>query len=542
MTTSQTLVVSLAVLLGGYNFTFGQASPGTDLEQEEITVVGTYKPHLADAVKVNPSPSLPESENKSLEVQNYQVPLYLRPIPWQAPVVKPVALGKPTLQPLPNLFAKLGFGTQFSPLVEAAYSSGRSEKFNYGFRGGYTSSNGARENQRYTQAGGALFGKYFLGPVVLGFDGEVQSESVFFYGYNEEDTSFQREDVRQRFLRTGAVLEVANSQTNDLGLEFGLKGGIQTQADVFDGRETRPFVETVFRYPLASKDEIRLFTGFEGLVYRGPLERNRGMFRFRPGYAFNRDDFFILAGLEVATDTGRFLLFPDLEFNAKLLDKELVFFAGWNMRLQTNSWRTLTDANPFLADSIGFRNSRVEDRYAGVRGEYEGRIGYEVKLSQKPINDFALFVNDTADTRRFQVLYEDVTLWVAHAEVSYQGGERYRAFASLDLRNFSETGDQARAWHEPGLLWNLGGRYKATEKLHLKADILGMGPTWAKMPDGSETKLKGTADINLGATYAVNKYFTAWADVNNLASFKHQRYYLYPSYGFRFMAGLQFSF
>ena len=132
------------------------SNPENDLEQEEITVVGTFKPHLADAVKVNPSPALPEDSKISIEPLEYSVPLYLQPIPWQAPAVKPVALGKPILQPLPNLFAKLGFGTQFSPLVEAAYSSGRSDKFNYGFRGHYTSSNGARENQLYSNAGGSL--------------------------------------------------------------------------------------------------------------------------------------------------------------------------------------------------------------------------------------------------------------------------------------------------------------------------------------------------------------------------------------------------
>ena len=518
------------------------SNPENDLEQEEITVVGTFKPHLADAVKVNPSPALPEDSKISIEPLEYSVPLYLQPIPWQAPAVKPVALGKPILQPLPNLFAKLGFGTQFSPLVEAAYSSGRSDKFNYGFRGHYTSSNGARENQLYSNAGGSLFGKYFAGPVAMDLDASVQSETVFFYGYNEEDTSFSKEDVRRRFLRSGGSLTISNAKSNDLGLDFSFKGGIQTQSDVFDAKEFRPFIDVNLRYPLPNKDNIRLYSGWESMAYKGPYDQTRGVFRFRPAYSMERDNYSLLAGLEMALDTGRFLLFPDIEFQAKLLDKELVFFAGWNMRLETNSWRSITESNPYVLDSIWFNNTRVEDRYAGVRGEYDGRFGYQVKLSQKPINDFLFFVNDSTDTRRFDVLYEDVTLWVAHAELSYQEGDRYRIFFSTDLRRFSDTGNQPRAWHEPAFLCNLGGRFKATPKLEFKADVLGFGPTWARMPDLSEIKLKGTADINLGATYTVNKYFTAWVDVNNLASFKHQRYYLYPSYGFRFMAGLQFSF
>lgn len=524
---------------------FGQSTNPTPqtLDQEEITVVGTYKPHLANAVKVNASPAIPETEAVPIPTLDYQVPLYLQPVPWQAPAVKPVALGKPVLEPLPNIFAKLGFGTQFSPLVEVAVSSGRSEKLNYGVRGHYTSSNGSRENQLYSSAGASLFGKYYVGPVVLGAEASVQSETVFFYGYNAEDTSFSKDAARRRYLRTGFGLSLGNAgKEEDILMDYLIKGGLQLQADVFDSRETRPYLEGNFRYPLSSGDKIRLYTGWEGQFFRGPYHRNRGVFRFRPGYALEREQYSLLAGLEMALDTGRFRLFPDLEFQAKLLQKELVFFAGWNRRLQTNSWNSLSESNPYLLDSIWFNNSRVEDRYAGLKGEYNSRFGYQLKLSQKPVDDFVFFVNDSADTRRFNVLYEDVTLWVGHAEMSYQEGDRFRIFLSADLRRFSEIGDLARPWHEPGFIGQIGGRYRINPRLELKADVLGMGPTWALLPDKSELKLRGTADVNLGASYQVNRYFTAWLDVNNLASFKHQRYYLYPSYGFRCMAGLQFSF
>ncbi len=512
------------------------------LEQEEITVVGSYRPALADAIKVNPAPGIPELPSEPISPLVYTIPLQLQAIPWQAPEVKPVSLGKPTLQPLPNLFAKLGFGTQFSPLVEAAYSSGRSDKFNYGMRGLYTSSNGARENQLYSNAGLSGFGKVFFGPVALGLQGQVESETFHFYGYDEEDTSYARKDVRRRFLETGVIADLSNSRKNELGLDYNIRGGVQTLADQLGTQEIRPQLEGSFRYAINAQDEARLFTGYESMVFSGPYSRSRSVFRFRPTYVMNRYEYSLKAGLEMALDTGRFKLFPDLEFSAKLMDQSMVFFAGWNMRLQTNSWRSLSESNPYLLDSVWFNNSRVEDRYAGIRGEYDKRLGYQLRFSQKPINDFALFVNDSADTRRFDVIYEDITLWVAHAEVSYQWSDNYTFFAGLDLRSFSEIGEQEYAWHEPNVLWNLGARVKATQKLYLKADVLGMGATHARLPDGTAQKLRGTADINLGATYAVNSYFTAWVDVNNMASIKHQRYYLYPSYGFRFMAGLQFSF
>ncbi|MFT7589147.1 MAG: hypothetical protein ACI959_001362 [Limisphaerales bacterium] len=531
------------------NATKVQAQTGSDdIEQEEITVIGNYKPHLADAVKINPGPTLPEITSDSVGALNYNVPISFAPLPWSPASVRPVAIGKQTLAPLQNVFAKAGFGTQFSPLLEVAYSSGRSEQFNYGLRGKYTSANGSLENQLFTHGSGDLFAKYFAGDVAIGLRASLQNEVLHYYGYDHEDTSFAREDVKQRFLVVGGHLDLSNTKINDFGVDWGVDGGVYFQNDFNKFSEINPYLNGTLSYILNSKDQIRVKLGFENLNYKGPIDQSRTIVRLGTAYRFLRDDWYFNAGAQIAVDSGNVNFYPDLEFSRELLGEELVFFIGWNMRLETNSWRSMAAKNPYLADSITFLNTRLEDRFFGFRGKTGGKFDYKVRLSQKLGKDFVFYVTDSLDTKRFQPVYtDDVTLLAAHLEAGYLYGDKLRIFGSAEFRNFNKTGDQPRAWHEPSLIWNIGGTYKFNDKLSISSSIIGQSATWAKLPvpqaDGTnEIELKGTADINVGATYAYNKYFTIWLDVNNLAAIKHQQWYQYPSYGFQVKGGLQFSF
>jgi outer membrane cobalamin receptor len=54
--------------------------------------------------------------------------------------------------------------------------------------------------------------------------------------------------------------------------------------------------------------------------------------------------------------------------------------------------------------------------------------------------------------------------------------------------------------------------------------------------------MKPKIDINLGASYLVNSWFTAFAKVNNLINNSYQYYYGYDVQGFNVLVGGAFSF
>lgn len=523
-----------------------QVSPSgenTDLGQEDITVVGSYTPQLANAQALPWQPSIPSADTSGIPALQYSIPLALPEVQWSAPPVRPVALGKPVLQPLPNLFAKFGFGTQFTPYAELGYASGRNKDWAYGFNGLYTSSNGQRENQLYSLGEGKVFAKRFLGSSTLGLEAGLSSESVYQYGYAEADTSFTRDEARQRYLRADAVVDFQPTVPKIEGLDYRLRAGLQTHSDLDKDREIRPFLETRWSYRLPDQPHrAALELDYEQLRWSGPGARNRGVFRFRPSYTYHQREWSAKAGFATVIDTGRFRFFPDMHFEADLIRERLRFFVGWNTSLQTNGVRGLSEENPWLRDSIALNNSRMEDRFFGFKGSANQRLSYRVRLSQKLVEDHRFFVNDSTDMRAFEVWYEDVTLLAVDAEATFRIDERYRIAGGFAYRRFTDIGTLEQAWHEPQITGHVRLRILPIKDLEVDVNVLGYGKTWARMADGSATRLAGTADVGVAARYAYNRYFTIWAELNNMAGIKHQRYLNYPSYGFRAMAGLQFSF
>ena len=260
-----------------------------DLGQEDITVVGSYTPQLANAQALPWQPSIPAADTSGIPALEYSIPLALPEVQWSAPAVRPVALGKPVLQPLPNLFTKFGFGTQFTPYAELGYASGRNKDWAYGFNGLYTSSNGKRENQLYSLAEGKVFAKHYLGSSTLGLEAGLSSESVFQYGYAEADTSFSKDAVRQRYLRADAVVDLQPTVPKVEGLDYRLRAGLQTHADLEKDREIRPFFESRWTYRLPDlPHRAALELDYEQLRWSGPGARNRGVFRFRPSYTYHQ--------------------------------------------------------------------------------------------------------------------------------------------------------------------------------------------------------------------------------------------------------------
>jgi outer membrane receptor protein involved in Fe transport len=76
----------------------------------------------------------------------------------------------------------------------------------------------------------------------------------------------------------------------------------------------------------------------------------------------------------------------------------------------------------------------------------------------------------------------------------------------------------------------------------MTADIFGVNKSYALLPGDITEEIKGAVDLNISAMYVYSKYFNIFVNVNNIANYKYQRYYNYPSYGIQALAGLSFSF
>ena len=105
-----------------------------------------------------------------------------------------------------------------------------------------------------------------------------------------------------------------------------------------------------------------------------------------------------------------------------------------------------------------------------------------------------------------------------------------------------ELDQEAKAWHMPSFKMNATVQFKATEKIFITAEMYAIDKSFAKLPANEVETLPGIVDLNLGGEYKFNKYFTMFANLNNLLGQKHSRWYSYPSYGFNAMAGIKLNY
>lgn len=535
--------ITIAVCVCGISVSSNHLQAQTNVGDEDVDVVSGYNPVLADAVKENFNAELPENKTKP-EPQEYNIPIEFFQIPYQPVKVKPIRL--PDVKPteLENVYVKAGFGTQFTPLAEVYLNSDRNKKYNYGLYGKYISSNGKIENQNYSdlRAGGST-NFYFDDKYALPINAFYSRNTLQYYGYNPDDTSFKSEDVRQIFNNYGGSIGFHNIGDNPLNMDFGLKVGVDGIRDINKNKEIHPFVTGWGEKKLENKSIAGSEVSYEYFSYSGVTEHDNSLIGVKPYYKMITDQWSLNAGIETKVDkASNAYVLPDAVFSYDLIGDKFVFVAGWEGHLQVNSFANIVEENPFVKDTLVFKNTSINEIHAGLRGATYGNFSFMVKGYQKLAKDMPFYVTDSADTKRFDIIYADATIWGGNLELSYFDADRFRVTGSLNVFTFSEVDIINKPYHRPTLEWTINGQYKFNQKLSMEANIFGVNKSYALLPDGAEEEIKGAVDLNLSANYAYSKYFNIFVNVNNMASFKYQRYYNYPSYGIQALGGLSFTF
>jgi hypothetical protein len=515
------------------------------VESEEVDIVVGYSPILADAVKINLQGEIPKSTAKP-DTLTYNIKTDLFKVPYLPLKVNPIALQKEKPEDLETVYAKAGFGTQTTPLLEAYVNSKQSDTYNYGLYGKYISSNGPLENQDYSSLATGASAKFFFNkevtlPVNFFYTGDV----IHYYGYNNADTSFNGADVKQRFDYFGLHLGVENIVENTIKTDYRITGGFSKVIDISKYNEINPFVSLWVKRP-NEEQEGHEYGGtllIDHYQYSGPNDYKNTIIGLKPFYNILKDDWSVKGAFEFnVDDEGEFEPLPDAEFAKDLIGEKLVFIVGIHSYLTRNSFKQLTDENPFLADTIDFEKSIFYQYYGGIRGATYGNFSFNIKGYLKDIRDMAFFLNDPNDVKRFTVAYADAQITGINIELSYFKAGKLRILGAVNAFTFSELAVFDKPWHTPTLDWTFSTNYHFNKKLQAGIDLFGLNTSYALLPGDSIEEIDGTVDLNFHAMYSYNKYFNLFINLNNIAGYKYQRFFNYPSYGLQAIGGISFSF
>jgi hypothetical protein len=536
----------IAVLLAHTAFSQG------DLPGSEVDVVKNFNARLISTEKVNVTPKLPRLDTTS-QRQQYNVVTKTIQVEYLPPKIKPLADKRQPLQKKYNGFLKAGVGLPLSLYGEGSYDIvNKKDKHRFGVDLYHYSANNNKniENQIFSDTRGELNGTYFFdqGFAVGGMLG-YETEKVHFFGYNDlnkeigSEFTFDPTDVEQRIWTLYGNADVFNGER--LALDFNYNAGVDFYIlqDLYGAKE-RGFVLDLSAtkwinevHPLS----VKLVTDFTS--FNNDEKSTLNNFSLMPNFTWHQDRFKVKLGANITSHEDNFSFFPDIEANATIIEGIVTAFVGANGELHKNSFRNLSNYNPYIESNVDMRNTKYLQYYGGVKGNVQG-IDYHAKIGYKNVENLTMFqLSEAQDSiSRFDVLYDTATIFSIKANISAP------IFKGLSLtgtvsQNIYTLENEEKAWHLPSFTVGAGARYRTEDqKLLVKADFFLENGVPYKDINGEAQNLNGLFDISVGAEYFFTEKIGGFIQLNNLASNNRQRWHRYPTLGLNALIGITARF
>ena len=106
------------------------AQPGDDVS-DDVQILSSFNAKLQASHKLRTTPNLLAVSNSSNELLTYSLPTRLLSLPYEPPVIRPLAMPKEKIEPGFNFYGKVGYGSPYSPFADLRYN-GQAKDIDYG--------------------------------------------------------------------------------------------------------------------------------------------------------------------------------------------------------------------------------------------------------------------------------------------------------------------------------------------------------------------------------------------------------------------------
>jgi len=532
---------------------------------EEITVVAPYEPTISDAFKINIPPRL--KDNKTIKPDfSYNIDARRINTPFQLdPIVPAKIVGEPITKLYKN-FVKLGMGTYTTPYFEFFANKLRSKNSAYGVHLKHLSSTGKIKDYAYSgfsENEVDIFAKKFFMKHTLSGKVFYKRNVVHYFGFKPDDfpeLDLSKDDLKQRFSLIGANADIHSTFITGTQLNHSFSVDYYYLQDLFETAEhnidfrmglDKPvnIISAAQKQNLGLKTYVDYFHNEDSLFYN-----DNAVINFNPYYDLHINEYSLHVGLNAAIEadtTADMYFYPVVRGEVEVVKNVLKGYAGITGELSKNNFKQFSEENPFVSSMIPMKYMYTKFKsFGGIKGSIGRETDYNIRISGAEIDQMPFFVNDTLSginsglDNQFTVVYDDIKMIHAAAELSYQKMEKIRI--NLAFNYYQYTMDkELEAWHKPEYKASLGIEYNIADKIIAKSDIIGNSSIYAKTYENGEVvpkKLDGWLDLNLGFEYRYTKILSAFLNFNNISNSRYFRWNEYPSQKFSILGGITYSF
>ncbi|MFZ4401675.1 MAG: hypothetical protein ACOYO1_16710 [Bacteroidales bacterium] len=532
-----------------------------DDNKNEVTVVAAYEPTISDAFKINFSPNIKDSVFEQPKF-SYGIQSTKIATSFQIEPIKPaVIVGDPIVKLYKNLI-KAGFGTYVTPYFELFANSVRSKTYAIGLHAKHLSSSGSitdYSNSNFSNNEIEVYGRNYFKKATI--DGELffHRDAVHYYGYKPADFPLFNEDTYQRYTLVGFNTAYTSNYLDSNNINHQLSLGFYNLSDYYKSHENNIKLginldKSLQIFDFTDQQTIGIKTSLDYYNNGGDLlpSGNSMILDFKPFISTNFGEYMFSIGLDacIATTTGvasKLHIYPNIEASLSVIPKILKVYGGFTGGLNKNSFKSISDENPYIGTiaPLGFSNKKFEI-YGGINTSLTKAIDFNASISNATTDNMPLFVNDTMNIahNKFTVVYDNVNLLKISASLLFKYDEKMNITLQGNLYRYS-TDQEAEAWHKPGFDASLTMRYNISNKIICRAEIYTFTKMYAKTYVNSIMKsetISGMFDVNFGLEYRYSKILSGFINLNNLAAMRYQNWYNYPNQRFSLMAGITYAF
>ncbi|HOW25420.1 MAG TPA: hypothetical protein PK711_07090 [Bacteroidales bacterium] len=530
---------------------------------EEITVISPYKPTIAESSKISMNPRIEPQDLQKPEL-TYSIQDHLIQTTFEPQRIKPASIAGEPIDKLYRNFIRGGFGNYRTPYLEFFAGSLRSKKFAFGAHLRHLSSGEMKDHPSSSQGDNTidLWGKKFLKKHTLSGNLLYDRKMVHYYGYNDslsEHWDVSKDKLKQIYNLVGMTANLEGRYTKDkwnAGAGFGYSYLFNRDDSKEHHGELAVNLGKDLHF-IGASDEESLSVRIYGDIYGNRDTAHvltSAVTGLEPVLRVTLDEYSFLAGFNASLgidSTSTLHFYPVVEAAVTIIPGTLKAYIGLKGGLKRNSFRILSDENPYLISTPDMKfTSERYNLYGGVRSRIGKFVDWMVLVEGSGFDNLAFFVNDTSTQRnddlnnQFAVIYDHGKLIHGKTEIAFQKTRKLTFLLSANYYQYT-LDHESEAWHKPAFDLDFQGKYNLQEKFVFTTNIIYRGKSFAKTWETnlvSIKKLDGFVDLNLGLEYRYNKNLSAFAQVNNLTNQTYYRWNGYASQRLNAMIGVTYAF
>lgn len=544
----QPLYTSLLLVAGIFSVSIAFAQKDTT-KKGGIDIVSSFKPVLREAAKINFNATPPTADTTKAKL-NYDIPNQNLAFAYQPGALKPLALEVDSTGKFSNSsYIKAGFGSLRTPYVQAGISFGDGHSAGLNIYAKHVGSDGKRDFQKFARTDIKLAG-YFKSGNNLQWDASIgmNQHRTYKYGYEPQTLVLPVDSIKQNFQTISGRVAMHNINKTEFGLTYSPEIRIDVFSDYLKNSESNTVVNLPLQKSIDKVFAVNLGLTFD-LTRLSPDNKaafNNTIYYISPSVLIKTSKINAQIGIRPSWDNKSFKMFPNILADISTEDKRFTFQAGWTGYIRKTTYQYLAGMNPWLWLPSTFKNTWIEERFAGFKGSVGNHFSYAAKVGFNKLNNQPLFINDTSaagDGKSFRVVNESkVNVVNFGGELGFNIHEKFSLITGLTFNQFTGFQDNAKAFGIIPLELKAAMKLQVIKDLWLKTDLFAWRGAQYLQKDNTVARLDGAFDLSAGVEFKITKNINLWTQFNNVFNKEYQRWNQYPVYGFNFVGGIVFSF